>query len=302
MGAAVWGQLDPGVPGSLLSRFDREVGEANTARAQSNPRVAAKQAALGNLRMYVSHFHQVLDMGITRGRWEPGVRVHYGRPAGAGTLPALATEQQVEEAGAAIVNGEALRLAAQGPAFVAMANPSAGEVGSMYSEFRGAKMLAATAQATASGEAEDVADLTEEAVALAEEVFDTVEFFFRKERDGATFRRKCREWGVEYVYSEGETPDEPLPGAPGAMSVVQGAAGTRELTFSWGALAGATGFRLYGQGPGAAAPVLLAQVSATQAVVVVDNATSGEDWIFTLKAVNDTGEGPAGPALPAALP
>ena len=48
--------------------------------------------------MFVSHFHQVLDMGIARGTFALGARSYYGRDVNASAIPDLSDYELVVEA------------------------------------------------------------------------------------------------------------------------------------------------------------------------------------------------------------
>ncbi len=55
-----------------------------------------------------------------------------------------------------------------------------------------------------------------EAQALAVDLCDTVEFYFRKNPSASSRRAKCIRWGVVYIYEAGETPDEGAGGGGGS--------------------------------------------------------------------------------------
>jgi len=302
IGAAIWAELNPANAAGLLRRLETEMGEAATAQAAAGPATADKQVAAVQLLQHCSHFHQVLDLAIARGRWPASVRTFYGRAAASSVLPAMGTEAELDAVADNIVRGEALRQAAEGGGYAPMTNPTAGDVGSLYSTWRNARLTAAGAAQTADEEAEDVSELLPAALALCLDIFDSVEFFYRKETPDSSRRRKCRRWGVEYLYSSGETPDDPVPVAPAAPLLTPGAPGSRSVTAGITAVPDASGYRLYGRGPGSSTPALLAQTDLLTLTVTLESATSGEDWIFTLKAFNDTGESPPSPEAVAALP
>ena len=81
-----------------------------------------------------------------------------------------------------------------------------------------------------------------------------------------------------------------------------GGTGTRQVDFAWEGVAGASGYRIYGKGPGNDAPILLGQFDGLTGSVTPEQATSGEDWLFSLTAFNDSGESPPSPEVAAALP
>jgi hypothetical protein len=165
----------------------------------------------------------VLDLGIARGTFKEGARSYYGRDIGAGALPDLSTYDDVLAAGEAIVAGEAARQTAEGAAFVPMALPTAAEVQTALTAFTVARSDAQRAQVKTDSEREDVSALYPEAQALAVDICDTVEYFYRKDPDPASLRAKASRWGVVYIYDPAETP-APVTNTGGAAPAPSGGA------------------------------------------------------------------------------
>ena len=130
-----WAQLDDTVPTSLLNRFLGDVSAVDLAEAAQAPLVSAESHAAAKLTMGISHFHQVLDLGVARGIFSAGARGYYGRDITASSIPNLSSYAAIAEAGEAVVNGEAARKTAEGAAYVPMALPSAAEVGALLTQF-----------------------------------------------------------------------------------------------------------------------------------------------------------------------
>ncbi len=75
-----------------------------------------------------------------------------------------------------------------------------------------ARRLAQQAQVKTDREREDVTALYPAAQALAVDLCDTIEFYYRKDPDDASRRAKCKRWGVVYFYEPNEPQDpEPTP-------------------------------------------------------------------------------------------
>ena len=110
--------------------------------------------------MFVSHFHQVLDMGITRGYFQSGARSYYGRDVSATALPDLSSYDAVAEAAQAIVDGEGKRQQSEGQSFVAMALPSASEVAVALAAFKLARAQGQQAQVKTDQQSEELAALS----------------------------------------------------------------------------------------------------------------------------------------------
>jgi hypothetical protein len=205
--ADTWAKLDDSDPASLHSRFKKEATEVELAQAALAPLTNAQSQAAARLTVVCSHFHQVLDLGIARGAFAPGARSYYARDVHARTLPPLSSYQEILTAGRAIVAGEADRRTAEAGAYLAMALPSAAEVQAALDTFTNFKDPAQQSQAQVDQEREDVQVLYPEAQALAVDICESAEFFFRKDPDASSRRAKCRRWGVVYLYGDAEPTD-----------------------------------------------------------------------------------------------
>ena len=206
--------LNLAVPTSMQSRFIKESSDVDIAQATQSPLTSDLAQKAARLTMFVSHFHQVLDLGIARGDFAIGTRSYYGRDVSATALPDLSTYEAVADAAAKIATGEAARVLADGSGYLAMALPSAGDVGTHEAAFLAAFAASQRAQVKTDEERADVSTLYPDAQALAVDLCDTIEFYYRKDPDPASRRAKCSRWGVVYFYEPNETPDPVVPPVP----------------------------------------------------------------------------------------
>jgi hypothetical protein len=234
-----WAKLDDTVPNALFNRLLKDANDVDLAMAAQAPMTNSLAVTAARLTMFVSHFHQVLDLGIARGTFSVGARSYYGRDINATAIPDLSTYDAVLEAADAIVSGEAARAAAEAGGvptygagiqygsgvryssgnepptpFVPMALPSAAEVAAVRDQFRTVRAQAQQAEAATNREQEELSAYYAEAQALAVDICDTVEFFYRKDPDASSRRAKCAAWGVVYIYDDGEQPPAPPAPAP----------------------------------------------------------------------------------------
>jgi hypothetical protein len=205
---------DAGAPASFLTRFEKECTDVDLALAAQGAQTTDLSQKAARATMAVSHFHQVFDLGVARGAFSASARRFYGRDLTATTLPPLSSYDEVAEAAQKIVDGEAARASAEGGAYVAMALPSATEVHDALTAFGGARTAAQTATVQTDREREEAGALYPEAQALAVDICDTVEFFYRKDPSAGSRRQKCERWGVVYVFGQGEQPAPPPPPNP----------------------------------------------------------------------------------------
>ena len=233
-------KLDPANPASFLNRFLKEVNDVDLAQSAQTPLTTAISVSAARLTMHVSHFYQALDMGIARGKFSAGARSFYHRDAHATALPSLASYEEVLKEANNIVDGEAARAAAEaggvahyddgstydsgvtyapdgstGPSpHVPMSNPSAAEVQVVRDRFKALRNEVKLAENQLNIEQEEAMALYDEAQALAVDICDTVEFYYRKDTDASSRRAKCEEWGVVYVYEDATTPPVTPPVTP----------------------------------------------------------------------------------------
>ncbi len=209
-----WNQLNDAVPTSFLNRFLKEASDVDLALAAQAPLTSQYSQAADRLALFVSHFHRVLDLGITRGTFQTGARSYYGREINATSIPDLATYQAIAEAAEKIEQGEAARALAEGDEnnYVAMQLPSAAEVAALRTAFLALQNQSEQALVNTDTQREELQALAAEAQALAVDIYDTVEFFYRKDPDDSSRRVKCERWGVVYVFEA--APAAPTPPAP----------------------------------------------------------------------------------------
>lgn len=198
-------QLDETVPGNILNRLLADAAEVELAEAAQFPLTTAHMQAGAKLSMVVSHFHQVLDLGVTRGIFSPGARGYYGRDITSSTLPSLSSYTDLAEAADDIVKGEAARKTAEGAAYIPMALPGAAEVDSLLTQFKTLGNQSQAAQLNTDTQRQTLNSDYPAALALAVDICDTVEFFYRKTASDATRRVQCQRWGVVYIYENGTT-------------------------------------------------------------------------------------------------
>ena len=204
---------DTGSPASLLTNFEKECNDVDIALAAQGALTTDLSQKAAKATMLVSHFHQVFDLAVARGEQAASARRFYGRDITATTVPPLGTYDAVIEEAQKIVNGEAARATAEGAGYVAMANPSAASVGTALAAFQAAQVAAEDAQEKTDLEREDAGALYPQAQALAVDICDTVEFFYRNDPSASSRRVKCERWGVVYVFDG--TPPAPAPGPGG---------------------------------------------------------------------------------------
>ena len=187
---------------TFLPLFRTELQQVGSALSAQSAATNVVEAAQPRMKIFISHFFQVFNLGITRGVYTADQRAHYMLNVNQVDLPRLRTEQEIATWGGRIVTGDAARVAAGG---AAMANPSAAQVGAEHTLFVAAQGDQSTKKDAYDNEQEDVLEMNEECDDLIDDIWDECEFTFRKNTPPSK-RRKCREYGVVYVPNPGEAP------------------------------------------------------------------------------------------------
>ena len=226
-----WAQLDNTVPAALLNRLIDQSATVDGALAAQSPITNSLADTAAKLGMNVSHFHQVFDLGVARGVFKAGARSYYQRAMNATTIPDLSGYDAIAEEAENVVKGEAARAEAEGhPAtfdssvtfdsgvrfdsivgFVPMALPSAADVAALLATFKTQRDESNEVQVETDAQRETLQALYTEALALAVDICDTVEFFYRHDPDASSRRVKCERWGVVYVSDPAPVTPPPTP-------------------------------------------------------------------------------------------
>ncbi len=199
--------VDPPAPAqpSFLNQFIKETGEVDIALGEQGTATDNFNAARKRAAMFVSHFHQVYDLGVAREVFTAAGRSYYGRNISDTTIPDPSDDDDLSDALDAIIKGETDRQAAEGAAFVAMSNPSAAQVATVRTAFTTARNPKNLALQKTDREREEASAKLPAALERCKDIYDTVEYFYRKDPDDSSRRQKCARWGVMYA----SDPNEP---------------------------------------------------------------------------------------------
>ncbi len=188
---------------TFLPSFQKETDERGTALSAQSEATIGKAEAEEKTKLYVSHFYQVFNFGIARGKYKVSERAFFQLDVSQETVPDLKTAERLKTGAENIIKGDALRVAAGG---AEMANPSKAEVEIVYNEYLAKLADQSTKKDVFEKEQKDVDNLRAEADDLISDIWDEIEFKLRKDESSA-MRRKAREYGVVYISRAGE-PEE----------------------------------------------------------------------------------------------
>lgn len=181
--------------GIVKPQYNAKIADMNAAKQEQVEASLEEDETLRICRMFVSHFLQVFNLGVHRGVHPASARAFYGLDVNQEELPSLTKENDVIHWALQIKNGEAARVAAGG---TAMTNPTAAEVETSYNNYKAKHDVQSDLKDVFDDEQQEVAAMFDTVKELVTDMWDQVEFFYRKEPTEASKRRKCREWGVVY--------------------------------------------------------------------------------------------------------
>ncbi len=195
---------------AVAPQFESLVNERSTAEFDQVSATDTVAAQFEKVGMYVSHFFQVFQFGVSRGQYEASERVLLGLSANQTKLPELTSQPDILLWAQRIVSGEADRVAAGA---APMANPAASEIATLLAELETEKGAQSGKKDLYDDAQKAVAAKRPEVDAVILDVWDELEFAYRLEENPAK-RRKCREWGVVYRVRPGEPNPEGLETEP----------------------------------------------------------------------------------------
>lgn len=184
------------------ANFNREIVLQQEALKHQVDRQKEYSTSLKKTKLYVSHFIQVVNMGILRGDLPSSTLKHYGLKGK--RLPSLSNESILIKIGTQIIEGERERTLKGGNPIT---NPTIALVNVRFQKFielnRSQKILRETYLRASN----NVAKFRPEIDILIQNVWNEIETHFSNLPDDAK-REMSSTFGVEYVLRRGEKSEE----------------------------------------------------------------------------------------------
>lgn len=190
--------LNPQTRDRLLgARVPYNDGLNNVAAAQANlsGNTPLKDADVGRCKMFNSHYIQVFNFGVVRGKYPASERAFFQLDINTGNVPPMTNDADVALWAKRLVEGEAARLLAGG---VAMANPDISEVAALRTTLDASLLMQNTLKGLLETRQGELDALNVDVDKLIKRVWDEVEAYY-SELEPATKRNFCRLWGIIYV-------------------------------------------------------------------------------------------------------
>lgn len=154
-------------------------------------------------KMFISHFIQVLNMGIAREEFPAEARNFYGLEKYSKKLPSLQTDEEIIEWGRKLIDGEDARIQQGGNPMV---NPRIAMVKINYDKYVNAFRSNSFIQSKNERASEYVKELRQNADELILTIWNEVEQKFST-LSPAEKRKFSEEYGVVYVFRKHEKPE-----------------------------------------------------------------------------------------------
>jgi hypothetical protein len=153
-----------------------------------------------NLRLYISHFIQVLNFAIFRGEFKEEIRKYYGLDTKAVYLPDLSSEENLLIWAKRIIEGEDTRIRSGG---TAMSNPRIAMVKIKYDAYINIAHSCKICRQSSEHSHNTVVSLRNQADSLILSIWNETEASFAG-LDSENKRKKASEYGISYVFRPSE--------------------------------------------------------------------------------------------------
>ena len=159
-----------------------------------------KEKARTDTILHTSHFLQVFNLGVKRGKYAASERALFGLHVSSEVLPNFQNDDNIRAAAWNIVEGETKRIADGMPA---VTNPSGAEVEAAYNTFQQLTQLTSNANVAFIDAQIAMRDLKKKGRNLVKHIWREVETHYN-EGERPRMRKWARGWGVIYARKGGE--------------------------------------------------------------------------------------------------
>jgi hypothetical protein len=185
---------------SFYPGFQKAIDERAVALSGQTTATRERTVSENYCRLIISHFIQVFNLGVARKKYRAADRGYLGLDIKKNSLPNLIGEANLRNYAEFIINGDVKRVNNGG---AEMSNPARQEVEDAYRDF----VLKLNEQSNKKDifqkKQKDVDVMRSDAKELVRELWNEIEFYFRKD-ETSSLRRKAREYGVVYKSWKGE--------------------------------------------------------------------------------------------------
>ncbi|MDR2039833.1 MAG: hypothetical protein LBQ60_18070 [Bacteroidales bacterium] len=184
----------------FLSHFESTVRLYKNTYASTVAKNKEYPSSYKKVKLYISHFIQVMNMAIARGELPNSIRSFYGIKEHDNKVPEMNTEAELIKWGEQVISGEMERVR---KGMSPITNPTIAVVKVRYEQFLDAYRAKKINQKNNVRILNDVAEQRTQADEIILCIWNEVEKHFSDLPDDQ-MREKCKEYGVNYVYRKNE--------------------------------------------------------------------------------------------------
>jgi hypothetical protein len=185
---------------SFLPRFETTMIQQKVAMNNQKERNLNHLSQIKKVKMYISHFIQVVNMAIQRGELPLSILDYYKLSEYGCKVPTLNNDDEICSIGRNLIEGETARINKGLPPIT---NPTIAVVKVWYEKFLDACTYQKNLQTVTSRSQKEIAALRPEADEIILTIWNEVENSFRDLPDDLK-REKSSEYGLIYVYRKSE--------------------------------------------------------------------------------------------------
>ena len=185
---------------TLLSQYEQALSVYKQSTSNQKTSIGKSRENIKMVRLYISHFIQVLNMSVARGELKKSSKTFYGLDPESNSVPSLTSEKSLWKWGERIVAGEAERLKHGG---VPIYNPNIAKVNVYFEIFKENQQEQKIFMLNTHRYVDIVKKMREKCDELVTEIWNEVEAHFIDlswdERIAA-----CKKYGLIYYYRRNE--------------------------------------------------------------------------------------------------
>lgn len=185
---------------SFISYFEQALSNQKQTYEHQVRNSLNYKESLKKIKLYISHFIQVMNMAILRGELPEDTRSYFKLNNDLRSVPSLNTEKEILEIGENIIKGEMERLKRSK---TAITNPTMAVVKVRYEQFLDAHNFQKTLQKRNKLALEKLASLRGDADAIILDIWNEVEDHFKDLPENMK-RDEAGKYGLVYVFRKNE--------------------------------------------------------------------------------------------------
>ena len=185
---------------SILPGFEQAINEQRGAYALHAEKNKEFQKRSKKVRLYISHFIQVVNMAIIRGELPEDTRKYFGFDKDDRKVPGLNTDEEVLEWGKKLIEGEKNRISSsQSP----ITNPTVAVLKVHYDKFVESHNFQKSLKLRANRAHENLIQKREEVDIIIQQAWNEVEETYNDLPEDIR-REKATDYGLVYVFRKSE--------------------------------------------------------------------------------------------------